>query len=271
MHEITCIAMDDAGNSGRDATQIFIEPTPFADITNAGHDGPVTIMPTDHLKIRCNIDAAQDAVPGDYWLFVRTPSHTTWFWYDNHWTGQEIPWRQGKIEDIGPMTMMEPTGTALPGGEKGRNVFFWGTDTIADGSVNWSDFYYDTLTVVVGDGQVNTIILTRTSPDHIVTAGSAAKVFGTSGSNHITLEKGAKAELINFPGQNLIEIQSDAGLFTVSRSGTAVTFQGSDNTLLKIPATTDEQTLLFDGADPLILRIHENQVKLGEQVILFDD
>lgn len=110
-------------------------------------------------------------------------------------------------------------------------------------------------------------ILTKNSPNHTVTSGSDEKVYGTSVSNHITLEIGASAELINFPGQNSIQIQSSSDLFTVSRSGTVVTFQGSDGTVLKIPATKDAQTISFNGEESRVLQIHNNQVVLDDQVI----
>jgi hypothetical protein len=111
------------------------------------------------------------------------------------------------------------------------------------------------------------IILTGTDPDVTISLGEIATVYGTSGINEVTLESGASAELIHFPGGNLIEFQSDAALFTVFRSGTVVTFQGSDGTMLKIPATTDEQIIVFNNGDPMVLRIDGNQVMLDDRVI----
>jgi hypothetical protein len=110
-------------------------------------------------------------------------------------------------------------------------------------------------------------ILTGDNPDITITGGRSVVVYGTSTSNEINLESGAKAELINFPGSNLIIFQSDASLFTVSRSGTVVTFQGSDGTRLKIPATIDEQIIVFNNGDPMVLRIDGNQVMLDDRVI----
>jgi len=57
-------------------------------------------------------------------------------------------------------------------------------------------------------------------------------------------------------------------LFTVSRSGTVVTFQGADGTVLKIPATTSVQTIEFSDQEPLTLSIHNGQVMLDDQVIV---
>jgi RNase P/RNase MRP subunit p29 len=82
----------------------------------------------------------------------------------------------------------------------------------------------------------------------------------------VVLESGAKAELINFPGQNTIQIQSDSSRFSVSRSGTVVLFEGSDGTRLKIPASAEVQTIAFSDR-VMTLTIHTGQVLLDDQVI----
>jgi hypothetical protein len=115
--------------------------------------------------------------------------------------------------------------------------------------------------------QASVTILSNSSPNHTVTSGSDEQIYGTSASNKITLESGAKAELINFPGQNVIEFLANSGGFTVSRSGTIIIFQDGNGTLLKIPATTDPQTIDFDGQEPLTLNIHNGQVMLDDQVV----
>jgi hypothetical protein len=117
--------------------------------------------------------------------------------------------------------------------------------------------------------QASVTILSSSYPNHTITSGSDEQVYGTSASNQITLESDAKAELINFPGQNAIEIQSSSDLFTVSRSGTVVTFQGSDGTVLKIPATTDVQTIYFTD-QVLMLNIFTNIVMLGDREVTTD-
>jgi hypothetical protein len=116
----------------------------------------------------------------------------------------------------------------------------------------------------------NMFVLTGTSPDLSVAAGSDVIVYGTAVPNEITLPGGAKAELINFAGENLVVVQSDSDLFIVSRTGTVVTFQGTDGTILKIPATTSDQTISFADRTPLTLGIFEGQVKLNDQIITTD-
>jgi len=118
--------------------------------------------------------------------------------------------------------------------------------------------------------QASTTILSDTSPNHTIISGSDEQVYGTSTSNQVILESGAKAELINFPGQNAIKILSTSDGFTVSRSGTIVTFQDGSGTLLKIPATTDPQTITFADRLPLTLSIYEGRVMLDDQIITPD-
>lgn len=110
------------------------------------------------------------------------------------------------------------------------------------------------------------LVLTNTSPDATISAGSNTGVYGTSGANSITLESGAQAELLNFPGSNTITIEADSSIFTISRSGATVTFEGTDGTVLKMPATTISQSIVFDNGS-LDLVINGGAVLLGEQEI----
>ncbi len=114
--------------------------------------------------------------------------------------------------------------------------------------------------------QVAHIVLTNTSPHTTISAGSTVQVYGTNGVNHVTLESGAVAILKNFPGNNTITIQSDSSLFTVYRSGAYVTFKGTDDTILEIPATTTLQSIIFNDRT-YSLSINSNRIMLGEQEI----
>ncbi len=115
-----------------------------------------------------------------------------------------------------------------------------------------------------------TAVLTNTSPNLTITEDTDVRVYGTATSNQIVLASGSKAELLNFPGQNTIQIQSRADVFTVSRSGTVVTFEGSDGTVLKIPATGTGQTISFNGGESRVLQIHNNQVMLDDLTVTTD-
>ncbi|HKK67660.1 MAG TPA: SUMF1/EgtB/PvdO family nonheme iron enzyme, partial [Bacteroidales bacterium] len=113
----------------------------------------------------------------------------------------------------------------------------------------------------------STTVLTSTLLKHTIASGNDEQVYGTSTSNQIILESGARAELFHFPGQNRIQIQSRSDLFIVYRSGTVVTFQGSDGSILKIPATKDPQTVSFNGEASRVLQIHNNRVMIDDQEI----
>lgn len=118
-------------------------------------------------------------------------------------------------------------------------------------------------------GSQTITVLTNTSPNLTITSGSDEKVYGTSASNQIILESGARAELLHFPGHNSISLQSSSELFTVFRSGVYVTFKGADETFLKIPATNDIQTIVFIDRT-LTLNIHSNNVMLDDQIVGFE-
>lgn len=128
-------------------------------------------------------------------------------------------------------------------------------------------FFFLAVLIVPALCQASVTILTNAVPNHTVTSGSDEQIYGTSSANQIILESGARAELINFRGQNIIKILAASDGFTVSRSGTIVTFQDGHGTLLKIPASTDQQTIDFVDQDPLTLSIHNVQVMLGDQVV----
>ncbi|MBF0203658.1 MAG: hypothetical protein HQK67_04915 [Desulfamplus sp.] len=99
-------------------------------------------------------------------------------------------------------------------------------------------------------------------------SGFVTHLFGTSGINNVSIEKGAWAKLINFPGSNMITIESDSKLFSISRSGATVTLKASDNTLLVLPATKSRQTILFTSDNKsLELFIESNSVMLGNEIV----
>jgi uncharacterized protein (TIGR02145 family) len=121
------------------------------------------------------------------------------------------------------------------------------------------------------DGKVftvsGTVFLTDDAPNYTVKAGSDVWIYGSDASNEVTIQSGAKAELISFPGFNTVQIKSNSLLFKVSRTDNVVTFQGTDGTLLKIPATAAIQTIKFNEIQALTLSIYNNRVMLDDQVI----
>lgn len=112
------------------------------------------------------------------------------------------------------------------------------------------------------------VVLTQDNPNATVSSGESVTIYGTSDANQITVQSGADVELVNFPGSNTVGIESDSAGFTVSRSGAIVTFQGSDGTLLRIPATQTAQIIDFTDRPSLTLSIYNGQVMLDDQVVI---
>ncbi|MGD9733567.1 MAG: carboxypeptidase regulatory-like domain-containing protein [Desulfamplus sp.] len=112
---------------------------------------------------------------------------------------------------------------------------------------------------------INYYIL-NSDANYICKLGTATYIYGSNGVNKVTLERGAAAKLINFPGNNEITIQSSYGEFTVSRSGAAVTFEDIYGTILTIPATKTTQKVIFYDKI-LTFVINNNKVMLGNQEV----
>jgi hypothetical protein len=116
----------------------------------------------------------------------------------------------------------------------------------------------------VSCGIGDTLIFVSDNP--VIQSGAEITAYGNSEINTITLKSQAKASLTNFPNANEVIIQENSNLFQVYRSGTVVTFEGSDGTFLKIAATKDVQIISFNDRS-LTLSIYDNQVMLDDQVI----
>ena len=134
------------------------------------------------------------------------------------------------------------------------------------------DYVLEKAIEVIQEETVSVVVLTSTSqPVTTINPGHLVMVYGTRGINEIIVQSGAKAELINFPGDNIITINSDSHLFTVYRSGATVIFEGTNGTFLKIPATTDSQIIYFtDGFAVLSIDADSKKVILlgnGNQII----
>ncbi len=113
------------------------------------------------------------------------------------------------------------------------------------------------------------LILTGGSNTYTLSPGTLTTVYGNSDSNNIVLKKNTGAMLHSFQGENTITIESEYDLFSISRSGATVTFQGNDGTLLVIPATTTPQTIIFnDQWFELVIDADSGRILLGDQEIL---
>jgi hypothetical protein len=110
----------------------------------------------------------------------------------------------------------------------------------------------------------NITVLSSDTPFH-VTSGSA-KIFGSEHNNHVIIDPGTHTEIINFPGNNYIRINADSGSFTASRSGTIVTFEGTDGTVLILPASGSTQMIEFDDTTQDLV-ISNDRILLGGQPV----
>lgn len=119
-------------------------------------------------------------------------------------------------------------------------------------------------------GDINKIddyVILTSGESVTLSAGVCTCVYGCKGTNGITLKSGALARLVNMQGSNTITIQSNSSAFTVSRSGATVTFEGTDGTTLRLPATTTAQFIVFNDKT-LELSIRSGALMLGDQSVL---
>ncbi len=123
-----------------------------------------------------------------------------------------------------------------------------------------------TATFVEQEAEPRYLVLSDDTPVTLVSSSDNI-VYGSQGANAVVLESGAVAGLKNFPGSNTITILSDSSLFTVFRSGATVTFTGTDGTVLKMPATTTAQSIIFND-QTVALKTVSGTVMLGNQVIM---
>ncbi len=138
-------------------------------------------------------------------------------------------------------------------------------DTDGDGYTDLEEYQRGT-DIRILDNLVTGYLVLLNDAGYTLSDGSRTKVYGNDSANYLMLETGAAAECISFPGENTFILPSEAWLFTVSRSGAAVTLKGQDHTRLVLPATTTKQTIAFsDGA--AALKIEDGSVFLGDQLI----
>lgn len=141
-------------------------------------------------------------------------------------------------------------------------------EDVSDHYPVWAEFYIND----DNDGNViqeETItILTDASPNTTVEADSIATIYGTNGVNNITIKSGAEVELINFPGENSIIIQSQSS-FTAYRTGAMVILDGSDGTKIKIPATMTQQSIVLNDIERVLV-IDSGRVMIGTQIVGLD-
>ena len=119
-----------------------------------------------------------------------------------------------------------------------------------------------------GNAQQDIIVLTKMDPDTTIFSGNSVVVYASREVNQITLENNAKAQIFHCLGKNIIKMPSASDMFSVSRSGATVLFQGNDGTILKIAATLTPQTIMFtDSSFSLMIDADAGHVLLGNEII----
>jgi len=169
---------------------------------------------------------------GTYLLSIsnENDNYSNWFWADGtDGDGISYYWDSGSDAWVD-----ENIGTDMAFTLKGIEIIFW-----------------------------EYVLLSGDMPDAAVTAGSSTIIYGTADPNHITVGSGSNVQLFHFPGTNTITLPGMSGQYSSCRSGACVTLQGSDGTMVRLPATTYVQTIEFEDG-------HFELVIIGNQVMLAD-
>ena len=139
-------------------------------------------------------------------------------------------------------------------------------DTDGDGHSDLQEYLNGT-DISIPDKFMDGSLCLMDNVSYTLGAGTYTQVSGTAGTNNIVLESGAKAQCLEFPGNNTITLASESGLFTVFRSGSTVVLHGADDTRVTLSATSTPQTIIFsDGAADLL--VDGSDVVLGLQEVL---
>jgi immune inhibitor A len=120
------------------------------DIKANGSDGPVTIHTTDSLILTLSLDpGSYGGNMADWWLLVKTPLSypNDWYYYDLNGNA----WRKGKkVTHQGTLFNLSPYDITIdPGLPAGSYIFYFGVDTIMNGSIDMGELYYDSVNVDV--------------------------------------------------------------------------------------------------------------------------
>ena len=118
---------------------------PEPDIKAEGSDGPVDVPSGDPVNLVIELDANGWTDNSDWWLLAETAFG--WYHYhtSNGWQPGFALTYQGPLFDLTPMEVMD---MALP---DGSYQFYFGVDTVPNGTVDLAQLYYDSVIVNVAD------------------------------------------------------------------------------------------------------------------------
>jgi len=118
-----------------------------ADIKANGSDGPVTISQSDTLSVTIALNAAGSTANADWWVLADTP--VGWYRYDvggDTWVPGKTVTHQGPLKDLGSYKVLNRSGLPL-----GDYTFYFGVDTVMNGSIDLDQLYYDSVDVNIAD------------------------------------------------------------------------------------------------------------------------
>jgi hypothetical protein len=123
----------------------LLSARPMADIKANGSDTPVTLFSRDTLSVTVAMDKKGRTDNADWWLAVQTPSGL-YFYTFTGWTSTLQPAYQGALFTLPSFEVLNIPVSVLPAG---TYTFFFGVDTVMDGTVTMGSAYYDFVQVNV--------------------------------------------------------------------------------------------------------------------------
>jgi hypothetical protein len=114
-----------------------------ADIRANGSDSSVTLFPQDALSITVTLDNVGSADNADWWLAASTP-FGLYFYTFSGWTANPQPAYQGPLFHLPSFQVLNMAASVLPAG---TYTFFFGVDTVMDGTITLGNAYYDSVQV----------------------------------------------------------------------------------------------------------------------------
>jgi hypothetical protein len=145
---------DDNDANGRNDEAIsspiwIINPSPIgqilSDIKANATDGPVTLSPQDRLSITVTLDNKGNTDNADWWLAENTP-FGVYFYTFAGWTQTVQPAYQGPLFPLNSFEVLNMPASEL---SPGTYTFFFGVDTVMDGTITMENANYDFVQVNV--------------------------------------------------------------------------------------------------------------------------
>ena len=125
---------------------IICQSTVVPDIKANGLDGSVTVTPGDPLSLTLNLNAAGSTDNADWWVLGNTPMG----WYrlavPGGWGPGISVTHQGPLFNLPSFTALNATGLPL-----GDYTFYFGVDTVMNGTIDLGSMSYDSVDVSIAD------------------------------------------------------------------------------------------------------------------------